>query len=109
MKYKITITTTIDIEALERSHILDDIIKGLSDGSLEYELDFEKSNDGTLIRCPDCMELNTIADWNEATRDTFGYDSGKIEDNIGNGEMWFICPACDQQLEGDELEKEEDE
>lgn len=59
-----------------------------------------------LIRCPECIEPNTPKDWDEATQKVFGPTSSPVDDSVGIPDLWFICPACNEQVDGDELEVE---
>jgi hypothetical protein len=65
-----------------------------------------------IIRCPECIMANFPHEWDEATRKVFGPDCLGIEDKLGNGEAWYICPECEEQINDDRIEievMEEDE
>lgn len=65
----------------------------------------------SMVRCPECMEPNMIEHWNESTQKIFGPYSAPLEDVIGTGtrdELWYICPACEEQVDIENLEVEKE-
>jgi len=54
---------------------------------------------GNKYYCPECGEIATSAQWDEATKIIFGDDSSSIDEEESE-ECEFICPKCTKQVSG---------
>lgn len=51
-----------------------------------------------MYKCPECGEINTEVEWDEATSEFIGEEALPLECCSVNDDCFYVCPSCNEKV-----------
>jgi hypothetical protein len=60
----------------------------------------------SLFRCPECHNIYSDEEWNDATIEVYGEDITEMDDSKDFCTFYtFICPNCREDVDGEDIDE----